>query len=124
MTPIQLRKPSHLAIPSPAIIAKGEFETTKQFRIRLAQRKNIYQEKLNAIKQSYINKVGVYNTAIKSYNNEIYWEQKRRQEQVTSSMRSRLLNTAINEILGTLRLINVKYYADKEVFTARIVAFG
>ncbi|BBB24414.1 hypothetical protein CVFO_1344 [Isorropodon fossajaponicum endosymbiont JTNG4] len=37
-------------------------------------------------------------------------------------MRSRLLNTAINEILGAPRLINVKYNADKEVFTARIVA--
>lgn len=121
IAPIQLKKPTRPILPQPEVITKGEFETTKQFNIKLAQKKAEYNNKLYAIKQNYINKIDVYNTAITSYNSEIHWEEKIRQEQILS-MRPRLLNIAVNEVLGTPKMINVKYNADKEVFDARVVA--
>jgi hypothetical protein len=119
---IAFDKPTYPVIPLPPVPkAKGEFESTKKFNIRLAQTKQAYQNKLDAIKAKYSERVKVYNSAVAAYNNEIYWEQERRKEQVIS-MRSRLLNVAISELLGEAKLINVLYNADKEVFNARVVA--
>jgi hypothetical protein len=119
---VQVKKPIYPKIPlPPVLLVKGEFEPTKDFNIRVAKQEDAYQEKLNTIKQKYTGRVKVYNSAVKAYNNEIHWEQERRREQAVA-MRSRLLNVAINEILGEPKMLKLKYDADKELFAGRVVA--
>lgn len=118
---IGLKPPEITALPEARVFSKNEFETTKQFNTRLAQAKSEYRKILDNIKQEYLDEVSTYNAAIKSYNNEIKWEQKERQEQA-KSMRIRLLNTAINEVLGTPKLANLEYNADQEFFNGKVVS--
>jgi uncharacterized protein YkuJ len=118
---VRLNPPQRPALPKVAVLSKGEFENRKQFRTRLAQEKLTYQQTLDGLKQGYIDEVGIYNAAIKTYNSELQWEQKRRREQA-KSMRIPLLNTAVNEVLGIPKLVNVLYDADREIFNAKVIA--
>ncbi len=119
--PITLSMPQKPSTPKAKVLTKGEFETTKQFQVRLAEEKAKYRKVLAKIRGDYIAKVAAYNAAIKFYNSEIKWEQKIREERVTS-IRVRLLGIAINEVLGEPKLTNLEYNADKEIFNAKVVA--
>lgn len=121
VTPFTLSMPEKPAIPEASVLTKGEFETTKQFQIRLAEEKLKFNETLQSLRKNYVAKVEAYNSAIQSHNSEIQWEQKIREERV-NSIRVRLLGTAINEVLGAPKLANLEYNADKEVFTAKVIA--
>lgn len=121
VSPIGLKMPAQSDIPPANILSKGEFETTKQFQTRLTNERKRYNVIKKSIKKDYLNQVNLYNIAVTEYNNEIQWEQRKRREQI-ASIRPQLLRTAVHNVLGTPKIASIQYNADKEIFTAKIIA--
>ncbi len=117
-------KPPQKATPSdlPKLI-KGEFEKRANFEKRVLAAKQVRKKEIEDIESSYSVAVQAFNQQVAIYNSRVRAEKEERIKK-SPAIREQLLNKAVQEVLGGLKLEQLVYNSESEKFTARIRATG
>ena len=112
-----------LLIPNKEVtLEKNEFETTKEFKTRIANAKSKVQQAVERAEQAYHFSIKEYNKILASYNREINLEKKQRKSEARHVYLD-ILSEEIRNILGEPFLReDVDYDADKETFYATLLS--
>ncbi|MBF0471977.1 MAG: caspase family protein [Gammaproteobacteria bacterium] len=104
--------------PLPELV-KGEFETTPQFKARVATAQRQREQQLQQLQRKYDAAVEAYNKAVTDHNQEVSVAEERRQRELEAE-RKRLLQQAMAQVMGTPKLIGLQYNADLATFNGTL----
>lgn len=115
------KKPKKPVIHSFVAPKKGEFETTKQYRQRVAKLKSVYESNVQKTKALYQKKIDEYKK-LYAKAKERYKRYLKKVENDKNAIKLYALQTAFNIKYGNPKIANIKYNADKQVFDYDIVS--
>ena len=117
----QQQPPEKPAVPPLPELVKGEFETTPQFKQRVAEARQARKRKIARLERNYSQAVADFNAAVEAHNRAMERALAERKRQ-TATKRQQLLNQALAQVLGEPRLSELQYNADAQFFHARLTS--
>ncbi len=113
--------PSQPKAPDLPELVKGEFETTKSFKARVAREQLAYEAQARKIRRAYARAVAQYNDDVSRYNQEVAAATALRQKAIPIK-RNQLISEAMGLLYGEPVLSDLQYNADTGQFTAKLSA--
>lgn len=111
-------KPELPALPK---LVKGEFETSSQFKARVEQTRRQREQQIVDSDRRYRRAVADFNEAVTAHNAKLRREQDTRRAEL-GDLRARFLAEAIGEVLGQPDLRELRYDADRQTFSGRLIS--